>query len=67
MNAPTVKHQIIRGADGTPEYVVVPYNEYLELAQTADPILDATIPLAVSEATYCTVNQCSGHGANIKT
>lgn len=44
MNAP-IKHQIIE-QEGTPLFVVVPYDEYLDLIGRDDD--DVTIPLEVS-------------------
>ena len=44
MNEPTNSHQIIRGPDGVPQYVVIPYDEYMESREHDDNI---ELPLEV--------------------
>jgi len=45
MNEPTNSPQIIRGPDGTPQYVVIPYDEYMESRERPDD--EVTLPLEV--------------------
>jgi len=45
MNEPTNNPQIIRGPDGTPQYVVIPYDEYMESRERPDD--EVTLPLEV--------------------
>lgn len=42
---PTTKFQIIHGPDGTPEYVVIPYDEYMESLERPDD--EVELPLEV--------------------
>ncbi|NDY55876.1 helix-turn-helix transcriptional regulator [Desulfovibrio sulfodismutans] len=45
MNEPINNPQIIRGPDGTPQYVVLPYDEYMESRERPDD--EVSLPLEV--------------------
>ena len=47
MNARTTNAQIIKGPDGAPQYVVIPYDEYMESQERPDS--EVALPLEVVE------------------
>ncbi len=46
MNAPTIDPQIITGPDGTPQFVVLPYDAYMESQEKSDD--EVTYPAEVA-------------------
>jgi len=51
MNTHTTKHQIINGPDGVPQYVVIPYEEYMKIAEDVEgrPDEEVLIPEEVAD------------------